>query len=120
MSDKFTLNLKSGKDIEFKVRPFHFQNSDLRRTFDSEYPTIVALYSRRGFIYKRINVHVVENPKSYFNTEPIDNELKKVTTVLYLNSPLPSPKENALDYLDKLQHEIIEKLGVYLRIGYVG
>lgn len=120
MTDIFTLDLKSGKSLIFRVKPFHFQNPGLRETFNTTYPTIAVFYKREGITFKRINTHVIDDPSIYFNTNPIDNELKEITTVLLLEIGLPSPREKALELLDKLQHEIIDEIPFYLQIGHVG
>ena len=80
--------------------------------FDSDYPTIIALYKREGNGFKLINVDLINNPKTFFNTEPVSDELRKTVLVLQLN------EEKTLDYLEKIVHEIIEVLPTFLREDY--
>lgn len=115
----FNTILKNGKEINFHVRPFNFLNFDLRETFNSDYPTIVALYKRDRKIktkLRQVNIKVIENPIKFFRAEPIPNELREVVVVLLLNEPLPSSREHALEYLEKLNHEIIDSLPSFLEI----
>jgi hypothetical protein len=121
MKEIFPLKLKTGRQIDFQIRSFHYLNFDLRKTFDSEYPTIVALYkwdSAYRIKFRRVNVKLIDNPKMFFNTEPISDELKEIVIVLLFNEPLPSPRETALEYLDRFQHEIIDSLPIFLQFGF--
>jgi len=85
--------------------------------FDSEYLSLVALYKRDKGIYTRINVLVIENPKKFFNNQPISDELKKTNVVLILNEVLPNNIDLALEYLNKIQHEIIDELAILLKLS---
>ncbi len=120
MKEIFPLKLKTGRQINFQIRSFHYLNFDLRKTFDSDYPTIVALYkwdSADTIKFRQVNVKVLDNPKMFFNTEPIPDELKEIVIVLLFNEQLPFPREKALEYLNKLQHEIIDSLPTFLQFG---
>lgn len=121
MKEIFTLKLKTGRQINFQIRSFHYLNFDLRKTFNSDYPTIVALYkwdNADRIKFRQVNVKVLDNPNMFFNTEPITDELKEIVIVLWFNEQLPSPREKALDYLNKLQHEIIDSLPTFLQFSF--
>jgi hypothetical protein len=116
--DIFKLELiKSNRIVNFKVKSFHYLNPELNMMFDSEYPSLVALYKRDKDIYKRINVLVIENLKKFFNSQPISDELKETNVVLILNEALPNNIDLTLEYLNKIQHEIINELGIYLKLS---
>jgi hypothetical protein len=116
--NRFELKLRTSfKTINFKVQSFHYLNPELNMMFDSEYPSLVALYKRDKDIYKRINVLVIENPKKFFNNQPISDELKETNVVLILNEALPNNVDLALEYLNKIQHEIIDELGISLKLS---
>lgn len=117
MRDTYNLPLRSGKKVMFKIMSYHYLNPDLNRMIDVEYSTIIALYKRDGNKFKLINVDVIENPKEYFNTQPISDELRETVLVLLLNDTIPSPSDKALEFLEKLKHEIIEELPTFLREG---
>ncbi len=117
MRDTYNLPLRSGRTVMFKRMRYHYLNPDLNRMIDVEYPTIIALYKRDGNKFKLINVDVIEKPKEYFNTQPISDELRETLLVLLLNETLPSPSDKALEYLETLQHEIIEALPSFLYEG---
>lgn len=114
----FKLKLtRSKRTVNFKVQSFHYLNPELNMMFDGEYPSLVALYKRDKDIYKRINVLVIENPKKFFNNQPISDELKETSVVLILNEALPNNIDLALEYLNKIQHEIIDELGIFLKLS---
>jgi hypothetical protein len=116
--DRFELKLiKSNTILNFQVKSFHYLNPELNMMFDSEYPSLVALYKREKDIYKRINVLVLESPKKFFNNHPISDELKETNVVLILNEALPNNIDLALEYLNKIQHEIIDELGIFLKLS---
>lgn len=122
MINKYELLLRSNKKVIFRIRSFHYLNFDLRQTFNTNYPTIAVLYRRdkvNKMRFKRITVEVIENPQEFFNKEPISDNLRNTVIVLLLDEILPSPKEKALKYLNKLQHEIIEALEPSLQFGFV-
>lgn len=116
--DRFELKLKKSlKTITFRVQSYHYLNPELNSMFDGEYPSLVVLYKRDKDIYKRINVLVIENPKKFFNNQPISDELKETNVVLILNEALPNNIDLALEYLNKIQHEIIDELGIFLKLS---
>jgi hypothetical protein len=85
--------------------------------FDGEFPSLMALYKREIEIYKRINVLVIENPTKIFNNQPVSDELKETNVVLILNEELPNNIDLALEYLNKIQHEIIDELAIFLKLS---
>jgi hypothetical protein len=124
MIDKFLLELKDNKKVNFKVNSFHYLNPDLRNSFNSEYPTIAVLYKwvDNKTKLKISDIVVIDNPKLYFNSNPIEDKLKEVVIILTYDDNLPSPKNNALEYLENIKHEIIDSFysqHTFLQFGYL-
>jgi len=117
MKDTYILKLNSGKYINFRIKSYHYLNPDLNRMFDDENPTIIALYKREGSKFKLINVHVINNPRTFFNTQPVSDELRDTVLVLQINESLQPMKEKVRDHLERIQHEIIEVLPTFLQEG---
>lgn len=97
----YSLRLISGKIEDFTVYDYHYQNPNLKKQFDSEYPNIAILYKKSNDGFELVNSLIVDNPKGYFRSGLPDDDLTMTDKVLLLSGCRPASLEETVEFLKK-------------------